>query len=518
MQVLRSCWNDQIPACDFPAKLAVSDSSELLTVASSLIDLCSSDSDPTPFFLDYLTSLCVSLPDPCMSIFTDPSPSSSRGLLRLLSRSGDTLFNSMDAGSEFSARCALSALELCLDPPLDSSHAIVLLCKSHAFSVLIASARLWFYDEILQIRVSFDEAFPQSDLPLSIPFPRTLLRRAVLIDDLTQHILFTRHEILSAVVSNLPMWSFVSKTFSMANRVTFYHLYLHVVSDFLEGPTLVGAFLVTNLLVRIVNSIGQENVSQGLKNSDLVILFDSLRQCSEQVTPFDEKEEYNCDFLSHMNLDELQKFFTAKPPRFDDNALADTVFRFPLMASELAEHILVQMENSPSAVAARFADQVIERCSDFSALIIKQGIFLEFITRAFDIACEAKSADNFFSLWMLPLTLLWFAWGSGPEIIRGLIPEFVYSYRQGELASFLCNLLEISDEPPKGNPRIVAPYGECLAFGERLLDSTSFPDSLIRLGARPYLWPSALLWSLKLPVKNVRKLIHESMPPSHLLN
>jgi hypothetical protein len=185
MQVIHDCWNDQIPAAHFPVMLALSNHSERLMIANSLAVLCVRETQPTPFLLDYLTSLCITILEPCIRIFTDTSQVCSRRLVPRASclaiQASRYLFNG--SGAEFTAWCALNTLELCLNPPTDSSRAIARLWKSHAFSVFIASARLWFC-ELLQTRSQFSEAFPQWDLTPWIPFPQTLLKRAVLTVDL----------------------------------------------------------------------------------------------------------------------------------------------------------------------------------------------------------------------------------------------------------------------------------------------------------------------------------------------
>lgn len=286
----------------------------------------------------------------------------------------------MEIGSEFSARCALNVLHLCLDAPFDPSRAVLKLSKSHAFSVLISSARLWFYDEILQIRPRFDEVFPQTGLPPSIPFPDTLLRRAVLLDDLTQEILFTRHEILSAIASNLPMWSFVSKTFSIAHRTTFYHLYLHVASDFIEVPTLLGAYLVTDLLVRTVNALGEDQLPlEGSAREQWPILFNSLRACLQQSTPIGSREGCNCDFLFPANLDELEAFVSGEVGGIDIGNFVEPVFKCPSFASGLPDYILKEVSDGSDQMAAKIADQILVRWSDFSALFIKCDIFFDVV-------------------------------------------------------------------------------------------------------------------------------------------
>jgi lipocalin len=58
--------------------------------------------------------------------------------------------------------------------------------------------------------------------------------------------------------------------------MTSYHFCLYVASDFFEGPTIVGAYLVTELSVKIVNSLGQESATEESKEGQLSVLFDSF--------------------------------------------------------------------------------------------------------------------------------------------------------------------------------------------------------------------------------------------------
>ena len=260
MDFIRESWNNRVTPQDFILEVQQHPKDYILSVIIGLIDLCGHQYEPNPLFLQYLIQLFDSIPQISMTSFFDPSKVNLYGLIRLILNCGDELFNNLEIGTDFSARCAINALKICLEHPDKeiSLEAISKLSESPTFSVLISSARLFFNEDVISLRNIFTQVVPQSDLPPSIPFPITLLRRAMLEDNLSSSILFTVHDIATAVITNIDLWHFVPCSKSFISPSSFYHLYLHVVSGFIANPTLQLAYMTTNLLVRIMKHMNDD--------------------------------------------------------------------------------------------------------------------------------------------------------------------------------------------------------------------------------------------------------------------
>ena len=531
MEFIREAWNRRSTTEEFLESVkGQSGTLNVMDVVAGLVNLCGSETDPNPLFMGYLEVLCTEISDPCMNCFADYRSYNQRGLLRLLDHCGDRLFENVEIGSDKSARWALSALRLCLEAEFDTSKALAKVSDSGHFAVLIASAKLWFNDEIVAMRHMFDEKVPQSDYPPSIPLPQTLLRRAMLVDDLTEHLLFGRNEIISAVVSNMKMWAFTPKAFSFVHKSTFYHLYIHVLSDFLENPTMMKAYMVTNLLVRVVNHIGDSEMpkmddgSTNFNRDAVVALFQSLRDHQndddEVSVILRRKERQQCDYNCEINLDEVEKLLTRVPEYIDNDRIVETVYEYPSFSSHVVPYILEQMDLTNLDKTIKLLGQLMDVMVDTKFLILKQGIFFTTIRRTLDFAAEVTDPSKFFQIWMFPITLLRMSWGTGTEELRERIMTYITAFEPISTRVFLQHLLQMpSDEDYNPSLRATSPMLECISLLHKLmLDRRTLDACLPYLQQKPYLWPSVLIWGFAQPGDDLKKLLPLEPPDTPLVN
>jgi hypothetical protein len=281
-----------------------------------------------------------------------------------------------------------------------------------------------------------------------------------------------------------------------------------------------GAYLITNSFVYVVNSIGETEIDseKPFSREQLSHLFASLRETAKVTASFGH-EGRNCDFLFQTDLDELETYLGTEVSEPDDDHLFQSVFKNPSFSSSLVCYIRERLTTKTLSKAVSISREIIDSANDFAALLIKQGLFFEFLEQAFDVVCELDSSEYFFSLWLLPLTLLRFTWGRGPEQIRARIVPFVDSYRSGEFRPFLYRLLQIPTDSAYPAFEEGSPYLECLAFPSKLEhNSDALETYFSQLRTKPYLWPSALVWGLETAIRNLKKLMHEQFPNSPLLN
>ncbi|OHT06143.1 hypothetical protein TRFO_25932 [Tritrichomonas foetus] len=531
MEFIRESWNNRVTPQDFLKDVQQHPKDFIMSVVIGLLDLCGKQYEPNPLFLQYLIHLFFAAPQLCMNTFLDLTKVNSFGLVRLIINCGDTLFNNLEIGTDFSARCAFNALKICLQHPISdvAISAISKLSESPTFSVLIASARLYFSSEVISLRAHFNQVVPQSDLPPSIPFPMTLLRRAMLESNLSSSILFTVHDIATAVISNIDIWTFVPCSKSFIPPDTFYHLYLHVVSGFIANPTLQLAYMTTNLLVRVLKHMNDSEIQNEDKSNtrysrtDVSALFSDLRTNSNTKHEMNHHEIENCDFLGQSDdLAQIEKLFTDFPSTVDEDHIIDIVYQYPALSSSLVEHIMKNMTAKRPEYAVSYSKQILPIHSDFEWLLLQQGNFIEFINHSLTLATTITEPNQFESIWLLPLTLLRFTWGTTSNSMRAKITEFIDSQPSG-VNFFLRHLLQYQiDTNPieslgdKLNDKST-PFNESVTVLKELLNN-EINVSDLDLSHKPYLVPSVLVWANEKAPDNYDCLTSIPNQNSHLIN
>lgn len=537
MDFIRESWNNRVSPEDFQLEVQQQQKDFILSVVIGLVDLCGNQYEPNPLFMQYLVQLFNSNLQLSMSVFFDPSKVNLFGLIRLIIHCGDVLFNNLEIGTDFSARCAMNALKICLEHQNKelSYEAVTKLSESPTFSVLISSARLFFRDEIISLRELFTQIIPQSDLPPSIPFPITLLRRAMLEDNLTSSILFTVHDIATAVITNIDLWHFIPCSKSFITPSSFYHLYLHVVSGFIANPTLQLAYMTTNLLVRILRHMNDDSeISTEEKEEEtsrywrilVSSLFSDLRsnlisQKNSGKFELKHRERENCDFLGQLDdLVQIEKLLTDLPSQVDEDQIINIVYQYPASSSTLVEHMLKNMNMKRPEIAVSYANQILPIHSDFEWLLLRQGNFIEFISQALNLASSIPNSFDpkaFEKLWLLPLTLIRFMWGTSSNSVRAQIIKFVESQPSG-IRQFLKHLIQYHhDKDPILLNDYTTPFNECITILKDLLNGEKLVTS-IDLNEKSYLWVSVLLWANEKVPDNYEVLTETPHPNEHLVN
>jgi hypothetical protein len=446
-----------------------------------------------------------------MTIFAEPGSFNRVALIQILAACGHRLFDSFDVGSQHSALCALNSLRLALEDEDAHCRIFKTLAQSRQFCLLIASARLWFYDEILALRPLFSERMLVLRVISSIPFPATLLQRAVCFDDLIEDLLFTRHEILPSVVSMLTFWDFAPHLSRFIQQETVYHVYVHVVSDFMARPTLLTAYLATNFLVRVANNSSESAFSK----AEIEILFESLRATALQTDSVGSGIVRDCSFLLQTDFDSLERLFSALPAQIDPNHLVDLVFEYPAFSSQLGDYIMSEMAPDRMDTAVSIANQLLEVLPDFVLLLIRQSRFVPFLAHLLRFLGTIRSDAHFAPIWLLALTLVRECWGRGPESARRLLREFLEACEPPQLRMFLMHYLQMASDPAYPGPTERSlPLSQAISYPGQLHEPS--PSKIARqVKTKPHLWPSVCIWWFENPVPTLMQL---RPPDCRLLN
>ena len=467
MDYIRNSWNRNLSKEDFIS--GISDSSELVNIAHCLLEICGENDQPSKLFLDYLNALFDNTTT-CREVFLHIDKHNSNGILLLIIEKGNELFQDFEISNLISAECAKNALFTCINPKdeLLAKNAIQRLSESPVFCILIASARVYFPDEIHEIGISVKNLIPDNpSIPDTLPFPMTLLKHALLSEPKVSSFLFQRHELGVIIISNLIINSSVPSSFSFLDIHTFCHLYLHCVTTYLSNPSLQLSYLVTNLLVRIFNKISNnsEDLSQDLySENDLQSLLEII-QTMKTVDPISEQEDReNCDFLNKStNYNMLLSQLISTSSLSMSGSIINDSIRFPSLSSTLVDRLLQKIQSS-NISDVELAKQLSEHNQDLLMLLLMQHKFLNFLQVLFNVAINIQSTSSlseFTSYWYFALSLLRAAWGLGWDSLRKEINSFIDDQFENNLQLFLKQFLD-----PKVPQSFSPPFHQKTYFNE----------------------------------------------------
>lgn len=452
METLRECWNKRLSPNEFISQIP--DSLEN-TFAQHLLDLCGSDIQPFQLFLDYLEKL-IEKPNVCEEIFTNTSNYNKNGLLNLINTKGNIIFENIEIGSQNASKCALNALSLCLESE-DSNlihQNIEKLTESSKFSILIASARVNFPDEFTEVANRAKNIILNPNILSPIPFPLNILHKALFSSKKTKDILFSRHDFTLMALSYLILDSPDLTCLSFLEIPTFYHLYLHAVTDFLSNPTMHSEFLITNLLVRVYVKLTGGDISSLSVNEFsreyLTELLSKLQSSDHDNQNYLDENRENCDYLNKStDYSTLPTILINETEEFNPEKFLDYSFENPSFASRIVESAsdMIKQYNSQTKDIIL---NIMKNFDDFLFLMIWQNKFYDFIQILMNLSLSMRDLDpieDFQTIFYFGLSLIRKAWGTGRKTLRDGILNFISNQENESLRDFLTQFLNPQELP-----------------------------------------------------------------------
>ncbi|OHT03462.1 hypothetical protein TRFO_06718 [Tritrichomonas foetus] len=544
---IRTCWNKRISANEFIDEMhSRYDNDGIAKITRQLMILCGQSYEPTSFIFDYFISIVQNNPSYIFSVIDESDPQQILGCVRLFIKCGDTLFNDFKIGTKDSAICALNALRLVLnyhynDPNL-LKEAIIKLSRSPMFSILITSGRVFAPDDFRQVREQFEAANPFDGMMKQLPVSQAHLLSALFTEELSHpQIIQNRHDIITLFASSVQIWYVKDGLFTFFIPDIMKHLYFLLITNFITNPSLQLAYMITNLFVRIILKKPGEDEAYLLEPFDkdnLLTLLDQLysefrpekkasrSQYAEFCAPKIEKE-YSDYFPKGLTLERVKKLLVSPPDYIDNSNIFATVFQYPMFVSQLPDYIISYLTPEHMLEATKFAEQIFKKHADFRLLITMQGKMTEFLEALAKLCQKVYDTHCFISIWTVMLSLYRYCWRSGSKIVRKPCIKF-QEEAELPLSQFL-GLLSGRTTPEEFvqvNPnmtldqflQISSPYEQCFAFLRYLILTNDLESVKFVLEARPYLWPSALLWGIKMRHKNAFLLAKMKMPNYKLID
>ncbi|KAH0793627.1 hypothetical protein GPJ56_002460 [Histomonas meleagridis] len=449
-----------------------------------------------------------------MEAFSEIDDLNQKGILRLLCEVEENFFSSLEINSDVSARIVVNIIRICVTNVEDedlAKRALSNLSLFPYFAVLIASARMYFYNEIVELRPYFRKIVPvQFDFEASLTFPIELIDDAIMLDDFGDPDLFPRHEIISFFVTNtnISLHGFISQK-------VFYKLYLCLVSDFISSQSLQRAFVITNSFVQIIRCN-----DRNFLNDTTAVLFSSedVRNLFQKIKENDCITDEPYSFIgTPEDLNEVEQLLIEIPyTGIDQTNIIQSIYAHPALSSSFIRLIKERMNPDNELQSEHYAKQMLSVYIDLTWFLIEQGTFFTFITHTLEISMGIRDADCFYSVWILPLTLLRYAYGNSSQTIRDQIISYIENYKM-EYIYFLKSLLQIDcdDEeiPQTDYTDGTLAMEPAMTLYQLLRNEINVDDILQNINERIYLWVPILIWAFKSEEsKKVNSVKHPNSP------
>ena len=208
MEYVRESWNLlRTPENLIESLESRKDSEFNKNVIISLFNLNSKPNVPAPLFLNYLEILFLHYPDIFLEILSsDSSKEFGLGFIRLINQVGSKFINFINFDDQIStAKCIKNILYFLIsDTPTEiCTNALKKLTTGLKFPALVALSRIYFENEINDLRNSFREKFFSfnSFFPPSLMMSR--LKKSIFHDSIVKELHYHQHNFVSLINWNI---------------------------------------------------------------------------------------------------------------------------------------------------------------------------------------------------------------------------------------------------------------------------------------------------------------------------
>lgn len=521
-EFIRKSWNEQTPPDEFARMISNQYPSNLESITIKLIELCGQDTAPFPYLLQYLMEILQNQPLLLCSLMSNLKDTYIVGFIRLFHVCGDILFNTLEIGVKESAECALNVLKIVITyPDLNLVKETMLkISRSQIFSIIVASARVFAYEQLIQIRQQIQTMNLFEVTQNNMQMTHSILMSALFKDHLTNpRVSLTQQPILCLVVSSTHYWMLSDALFHMVQNQLIRPLFYMHLSSFFRHPTISLAYVLSNCLLHYLpwtDNEEKESIDHDYKSFDRAKLESFIRKYHQINFISDVSYGYNGndkmfneeDSFQYLPIglsaDETIDYLCAWPDTIDNNRIIDITLQYPAFSSKLPSYVMNLISYNTKDQAILMCTQIIPEAYDFLVLLLQQQMYTEFMNKLIELIRQLKDNTDFEKAWICFLTLLQTAWRSGSTRIR-LICEKMIENHDIKLQSFLNSFLNKPQRHIDNSFTIEdiimysTPFLRSLEFFEFLFsfDKGTMDEVTQLLQDHQYLWPSALAWGIE---------------------
>ena len=534
---MRDCWNNATPADEFFEKVREQYSQkDIQFVGLHLLTLIGRANRQATFVLSYVSRLLINDPIFFISAIHDSDICQVTGLTRMIASIGDTMFDNLEVGSEIAAQCAVRALKLVMsneDRRL-VTQAVKKLAMSPNFAILVASGRIYCKSEFARVAAEFKDLRPLGDDRNSTSHPALVTALTATTISNTSVILSHHLGIVDLYAFTAHMWKVSTKMNDLYMPVVKKDVLRHMIRRYISAPSLVLAFAITNLCVGVlkpeyVDANGRVErealkcMIQEMHDEDEAILRTQMYSESNSTT---RGLEIVSPFPEEMSVDDAVALFTETPSSIKPERMLDQALKYPAIAQDVGPLFLSLLRIETVDKAVLVIDHVMKRARDFRILLAAQKILFDVEKALADLVLRVTDETTFQKLWFFLLFLFYTAENCGAKSIIDEVTKFSQSCEkpvQLALSVFHWeNEIDLSQrnasftfETFEFIPTMVEKCHEFVL----LLSETLDMDSAVRcLEKHPYLWPSALMWTMKTAHPGAHVFLTTKAPSHKLVN
>lgn len=296
-------------------------------------------------------------------------------------------------------------------------------------------------------------------------------------------------------------------------KLTASHIFHQMLKKHLTAPSLVGAYLLTNVCPRILRIVDGRDGGNPGEEFDREALVEWPRGVEADENAFsrsDSQFELASDMkggdlspgeyplISEMGVDRVIEMFTAVPEEVDDASLLETARRFPATVSSVGRVLLDRLQLDTIDAALTIVEQFMATMSDSSFLLITQVSAFPVCERILRLLPDVTVAQQFTPLWFFLLSMLHviLSIGSRHLTVQVLelapdvpsIAEFIRAFASWTIEGKAIATLEFLGS--------LTPLEMSIEVLLLLNESGDVTPIIGLLPQFPFLWPSALTWAI----------------------
>lgn len=497
------------------------DPSSILQV---LIELISNPSISNQYFIECASELIIQYQYLVLNSIDLSNNNVIDGFCILFTHKASYIVDKIVPGTRESAACALNILEIALSTRnMDLMHSTLeSLIINPMFSVLIASAPLYCYEEFLKIKEKMIEI--QKIYKFDKSQGATYLKMAIFAEKITK--VKQIYQMLNAtniIISSFYFWIPEYKFLSYFRTYNVRQIYLAAVQTFFDNPTLSNAYLITNYLFRVLPRVAHNLTCV----SDIEPFSFNMSAVSEILLSFSEILLKNNQFPITVN--ELVNLLCSVPNSFGDEQLPDLVLQYPALSSFLVPRFISNSKDPRkiSVCVAMLKKVDGPRIEDMRCLICKQNLLEDFLDCLQSLMVDVNTQSDFELVWNYFLYLIFVSWRSNSISLQNNITKYIQKL-PSDIRSIVQIMLGIKELNEvfvdfKTIEQVQSSFSyreKCINFFCMLisLEDTLMDQAMNLCKNDSYLWSIFFFWAIASKRKCAHKLMKARFPDNQLLN
>lgn len=501
-----------MPFEEFHQLISGYDREKFLKIIEYLLVLCGQELS-IQFFLDYAKKIFETYPIETFVSFGASDSAQILGLTRLYAQCGDQLFSKFLIGKEMSAICAIKGVKLCTDcPNIElAKEAFECLSRSQIFTVLIASARIYYPEEFQETKEKVKNSQVYKELSQEPSLSLTNLFTSLFTDKITESTAkIHKQDVIILTNYSLHLFLLDQEVYSYYQPYLSIQYFVYTLKSFILNPSYFKGLALTAFIPHLLfHETSEEIFGVYLRNLDL----DLIRKSAHLLFEMDSAP---CG----LTKDEVLTLLTTCP-EVPDSELLEKALSYPSLCTSLGPRVCEAFKIETIDTAAAFATHLLERDDDlvnFIELIMMQDLYLTLVERVFELCQITLQPELFAPLWFFAISVYRFS------LTRGIAPLLKEAHKfaldqSGPLGLFLRCMLsnewqleEIASIPLIFNE---TPFLTAMSYFVSLFTANEqeIQEFLEQLRSTPYLWPSALVWGIATTSPSARLLASANLPP-----